>query len=90
MINFSLFFVSRENHDTYEEMKSILLLGRHMEAVGFLHECLNAGDYLPPGAEYVSGIRVEKMAITNDGDFFEFIYFIIINHELNHLYPRDI
>jgi hypothetical protein len=50
----------------YREVKSLLLLGDHVEAVANLHMCENAGTVLPPGT-YSHGYQVNIFSIFNDG-----------------------
>ena len=55
----------RNDVDTYAELKSELLYGDHVEAIGFLSEC---GGSEALNGDYVVGYQIQRFNVINEGE----------------------
>ncbi|CAG0924785.1 unnamed protein product [Notodromas monacha] len=62
---------------SYDEIKTGLLLGKHIEAVGTLHKCYNYQEVLGD-TELTVGFLVSNIAVLNDGDIVNYLLKIYI------------
>ena len=53
--------------ETYDELKDALLSGSHMEAVGYLNNCINSDDVFPDGDSFVLGFQISRFEIHASG-----------------------
>jgi hypothetical protein len=59
-------FGGSDTYVNYNEIKSALLFGKHMEFVMFTEACEDV-DWLPPGDARHLGHKIENFAILNEG-----------------------
>jgi hypothetical protein len=53
--------------ETYNELKEALLAGSHMEAVGYLGNCVNSEEIFPEGDSFILGFQISRFDVRRSG-----------------------